>query len=308
MKTLHLFAGAGGGIIADMMMGHTPVAAVEIDEYCHKVLLMRQKDGFLPQFPIFKDVRDFVYDDKFGMVDCICAGFPCQDISVAGKGLGIAGKKSGLFFELVRIVREIRPDIVFLENSPAIVTRGLNRVLGEMAALGYDAEWCCLSARACGAWHKRDRWWCLCSNANGKRKLQQERAVENFGGWLGNVCQKVSDTECTRLEGFRPKSREETFTEPRDSGLYVSNTTDDRHVWGNWIKEKDRCVGEAGHIIRRGTSEYECGEWWKTEPELGRVVNGVANRVDRLNAIGNGQVPICAVMAYKALSERITND
>lgn len=167
LNTLHLFAGAGGGIIADLMMGHTPVGAVEIDDYCCKILEQRQKDGWLPNFPIFKDVKDFDGSEISERVDVVCGGFPCQDISCAGKGKGIEGKRSGLFFELARICRNIRPRYIFLENSPFIVTRGLNIVLSEISSMGYDAEWCCLPAIEVGAWHRRERWWCLCKQESG---------------------------------------------------------------------------------------------------------------------------------------------
>lgn len=170
MKTLHLFAGAGGGIIADMMLGHTPVAAVEIDPFCREVLKARQRDGWLPEFEIFEDVRDFNGKDFRGKVDCICGGFPCQDISCAGKGEGIHGERSGLFFEMARIVREARPGYVFMENSPNIVCRGIEAVLWEMDAMGYDARWCVLSAAAVGALHRRDRWWGLFANSASARR------------------------------------------------------------------------------------------------------------------------------------------
>ena len=164
LNTLHLFAGAGGGIIADMMMGHNPVGAVEIDEYCCKILEQRQKDGWLPAFPIFKDVKEFDGSEIQEKVDVVCGGFPCQDISCAGKGAGITGTRSGLFYELTRICRNLRPRYLFLENSPFIVTRGLDAVLREISEMGYDAEWCCLPASEVGAWHKRERWWCLCKD------------------------------------------------------------------------------------------------------------------------------------------------
>lgn len=174
MNTLHLFAGAGGGIIADMMLGHTPVGAVEIDPFCRKVLQMRQDEGWLPKFPIFEDVKDFNGNEIQERVDCVCGGFPCQDISSAGCGGGITGARSGLFFELTRICRNIRPRYIFLENSPFIISRGLDAVLCEIAEMGYDAEWCCLSAADVGAWHGRERWWCLCKDRERERESNND--------------------------------------------------------------------------------------------------------------------------------------
>ena len=147
MYELELFAGAGGGILGKNLLGHTTVGAVEIEPYCRRVLLQRQRDLCCPMFPIWDDVRSFRIDNE----ECsayiewlvsihdkltISGGFPCQDISASGKGCGIAGKKSGLWFEMARIIREIRPAAVFVENSPMLATRGLEQVLASLAEMG----------------------------------------------------------------------------------------------------------------------------------------------------------------------------
>jgi DNA (cytosine-5)-methyltransferase 1 len=161
MNELHLFAGAGGGILGGILLGHTTVCAVEIEPYCRKVLLQRQRDGILPKFPIWDDVCTFDGIPWRGKVDVICGGFPCQDISVAGKGAGITGERSGLWKEFARIISEIRPTYVFLENSPILTSRGLGVVLGDLAEMGYDAKWGVLGAFHAGAPHKRERIWIL---------------------------------------------------------------------------------------------------------------------------------------------------
>ena len=109
LRTLHLFAGAGGGLLADILLGHRPVGAVEIEKYPRKVLLQRQRDGILPFFPIWDDVRTFEGRPWRGHVDIVAGGFPCQDISLAGKGAGLEGKRSGLWTEFHRLIKEIRP-------------------------------------------------------------------------------------------------------------------------------------------------------------------------------------------------------
>lgn len=168
MRELHLFAGAGGGILAGMLLGHTPVCAVEIDDYCRRVLRARQADGWLPaEMEIHDDVTTFDGTAWRGRVDLVAGGFPCQDLSLAGKGAGLDGKRSGLWFEMLRVICEVRPSYVFVENVPAITSRGLDRVLGSLAEAGWDAEWLCLPASAVGAAHRRDRWWCLARNTNG---------------------------------------------------------------------------------------------------------------------------------------------
>lgn len=168
MRELHLFAGAGGGILGGILCGHTTVCAVEIEPYCRKVLLQRQRDGILPKFPIWDDVRTFDGKPWRGLVDLVCAGFPCQDISMAGDGAGIDGERSGLYSESIRVIGEIRPRFAVLENSPALTHRGLGRVLGDLAALGYNARWGVLGAEHAGAIHRRHRIWILAyPNKNG---------------------------------------------------------------------------------------------------------------------------------------------
>jgi DNA (cytosine-5)-methyltransferase 1 len=168
MNELALFAGAGGGILGGKLLGWQTVCAVEYDEYARNVLCARQDDGSLPAFPIWDDVRTFDGKPWRGLVDIITGGFPCQDISACGKGKGLEGERSGLWREMARIVGEIRPDFVLVENSPMLVGRGLAVVLGDLSALGYDARWGVVGAWHCGAPHKRDRIWIL-AYASGRR-------------------------------------------------------------------------------------------------------------------------------------------
>jgi DNA (cytosine-5)-methyltransferase 1 len=197
LNELHLFAGAGGGILGGMLLGHTCVCAVEINPYCREVLLQRQRDGLLPRFPIWDDVRTFDGRPWNGIADIVCGGFPCQDISAAGKGDGLEGARSGLWAEMRRVAGEVRPRYIFVENSPMLTTRGMGVVLGDLAALGYDAQWGVLGAHHAGAPHLRDRMWILADNecdhdrrANGTRwgKREQGQAqtngVRENGNWL----------------------------------------------------------------------------------------------------------------------------
>lgn len=181
MNVLELFAGAGGGIYGGLLLGHTPVCAVEIVAKNRELLLQRQRDGVFPRFPVWDDVRTFDGHPWKGVVDVVSGGFPCTDISAAGKGAGIDGEQSGLWREMARIVREVRPRYVFVENSPMLVTRGLGRVLGDLAALGYDCRWTCLSAADCGAPHKRDRIWIL-ADANVRQRERPEIEIRAGGG------------------------------------------------------------------------------------------------------------------------------
>ena len=161
LNTFHLFAGAGGGILADLLLGHNPIGACEIEPYPSDVLLARQRDGHLPNFPIWDDVCSLDGTPWRGSVDVLCGGFPCQDISAAGKGAGISGERSKLWKEYARLIGEMQPRFVFAENSPLLRTRGLGVVLKDLASLGYNARWGIIGARSVGAPHKRDRMWVL---------------------------------------------------------------------------------------------------------------------------------------------------
>ena len=175
LNTFHLFAGCGGGILGDLLLGHNPIGACEIEPYPRDVLLARQRDGILPSFPIWDDVATLNGNPWRGSVDVLCGGFPCQDISAAGtrngNQLGIEGKRSGLWKEYARLIGEMRPKFVFAENSPLLRTRGLAVVIKDLASMGYDARWCVLGADQFGGIHHRKRLWVLASNRN----LQHEK-------------------------------------------------------------------------------------------------------------------------------------
>lgn len=159
MNELALFAGAGGGILGGLLCGFRTVCAVEINPYAASVLVERQNQGILPPFPVWDDVRTFDGKPWRGLIDVVSGGFPCQDISAAGRGAGIKGARSGLWREMARVVREVRPGFVLVENSPMLTRRGLGIVLADLAEIGYDAEWDVLGACDVGACHYRRRLW-----------------------------------------------------------------------------------------------------------------------------------------------------
>ena len=162
LRVMELFAGAGGGILASQLLGHETVCAVEWEPNCQEMLRARQADGTFPPFPIYGDVQLFDGKPWRGCIDVLAGGFPCTDISAAGKGKGIEeGEESGFWREMARLVGEIRPAYVFVENSPLLRTRGLAVVLGDLASMGYDARWGVLGAGDVGAPHHRKRMWIL---------------------------------------------------------------------------------------------------------------------------------------------------
>ncbi len=250
LNTFHLFAGAGGGILADLLLGHNPIGACEIEQYPRDVLLARQRDGILPTFPIWDDVCTLDGKPWRGTVDVLAGGFPCQDISAAGKGAGISGERSGLWKEYARLIEEIQPRFVFAENSPLLRTRGLGVVLKDLASLGYNARWGVIGARSVGAPHKRDRMWVLAYPR----------------------CQHGQKRNTTKLDSSE---------EERPHGSIHDKSIDKGLVDSFWHNDPAESP---------------------TEPLVGRVADGVANRVHRLKAIGNGQVPQCAAVAFNVLS------
>lgn len=260
MRTIHLFAGAGGGLLADLILGHQPIAAVEWDAYCCRVLRERVSDGWFPGMRIHEcDVRQFDASEYKGRVDCLHAGFPCQPFSVAGSRLGSADSRDQ-WPATLRIICEIQPRYVFLENVPGLVSwnggERLADIVRSLAALGYVGSHGVLGADDVGACHVRKRWFLLANNSQ-------------FGRGKRRECeQSLQDIPNT-------------------------NSLHDRHV-DNGQPAHERTMEEKERLRKIN--------WWIPEPKLDRVANGVANRVDRLKAIGNGQVPLQAALAFQILS------
>ena len=269
MNELALFAGAGGGILGGKLLGWRTVCAVELDAYCRQVLLARQRDGFLPRFPIWDDVQTFDGRPWRGGVDVVSGGFPCVDISSAGKKQGIKGRESGLWREMARIIGEIRPAYAFVENSPMLTHRGLDRVVGDLAAMGYDARWGVVGAIHAKAPHRRERIW-IVAHAKGAGVRGEER----------DVCEKEWGSRSALLQ--------------RSDGASSSQRQAVAHT--NGLRELQPQGREQD---QRGW--FGNGGWWVAEPELDRVAYGVARGVDRLKAIGNGQVPAVAALAWRLL-------
>lgn len=171
MNELALFAGAGGGVLGGKLLGWRTVCAVERDAYAASVLAQRQNDGCLEPFPIWSDVCSFDGKPWRGIVDVVSGGFPCQDISLAGKGGGIEGSRSGLWSHMARIIRDVRPKFVLVENSPTLVIRGLGRVLGDLAQMGYDARWGVLGVGDAGGMHQRNRIWIVAYPNTGEKRV-----------------------------------------------------------------------------------------------------------------------------------------
>ena len=326
MNELALFAGAGGGILGGHLLGWRTVCAVEWEQYPASVLCARQNDGLLPPFPIWDDVQNFDGKPWRGIVDVISGGFPCQDISAAGRGAGIGGERSGMWGEMARIIHEVRPRYVFVENSPMLTSRGLGRVLGDLASMGFDARWGVLGAADVGANHQRDRIW-IVAKWRGQLSYAQHDRIGRWEQQQKSIKEKkrrsqISNPNCIRLD--------ESKTEWNRFGKQpiCENQPDNRsEVWGETIgcnqSGHEEKVSNATGLRQQGQGQYEqcsspktysdrktsfiepigTSDFWTTEPNVGRVVDGLASRMDRLKAIGNGQVPLCAATAWRILSE-----
>ena len=185
MNELALFSGAGGGILGGKLLGWRTVCAVEWEPYPASVLVARQNDGVLPPFPIWDDVQTFDGRPWRGIVDVVSGGFPCQDISIAGRGAGLDGESSSMWYHMARVVSEVRPRFVFVENSPMLLYRGIGRVLGDLSCLGYDSKWAVMGAADVGAPHQRDRIWIVANSRHrgGGQAVCSNRAriVERMG-------------------------------------------------------------------------------------------------------------------------------
>ena len=269
MNELALFAGAGGGILGGHLLGWRTVCAVEWEQYPASVLCARQNDGLLPPFPIWDDVQTFDGRPWRGIVDVVSGGFPCQDISAAGKGVGIDGERSGMWREMARIIHEVRPKFVFVENSPMLTSRGLGRVLGDLASMGFDARWGVLGAADVGAPHQRDRIW-IVAKWRGQLSHTQHNRIRRWEQQQKSIKEKTREISYANLSQFKREGE----------SIGVQET-----VTGSW----NSCFSRQEQ------------DWWNIEPNVGRVADGVASRVDRLKAIGNGQVPLCAATAWRVL-------
>ena len=303
MNELALFAGAGGGILGGKLLGWNTVGAVEIEKYPREVLLQRQRDGILEPFPIWDDITTFDGRPWKGSVDIITGGFPCQDISAAGKGVGITGERSGLWGEMARVIDEVRPKFAYVENSPMLTSRGLGTVLGDLAELGYDARWCVLGADDAGAPHRRKRIWILAYTSSMGQQQRPDNpgteCKENGRGKPGQCCKTLADTNDKRLQ--RTDVRKTEYRTEKGLSTECSKIT----YWDTDPADipNTESLYAQGLNSGQGERKFRGENRGSTKPIMGRVAHGVAKRVDRLKAIGNGQVPGVAATAFIILSE-----
>ena len=325
-KILDGFAGIGGFSYAahKIVGGFETTQFIEIDKFCQKLLAKR-----FPNIPIHDDVRTFTAN--LGEFDVFCSGFPCQDISVAGLQKGITKEtRSGLFFEVIRIIRMVRPKFVVLENVAAILNNGLDIVLGELSEAGYDAEWAIVSCEDMGGCHRRQRWWCVAyPNSKGmegrvmevmhelqipshSRKAdsysgKESTDTDNNGSSSTEKCRINEETGNGTSQGQKAVSQSQRSSEPTGSGSFqsVSNTSNPygSRTQGNWSKEYKSIWTNA--FINSSQRRTLGRDWTRyvSEPCLRRGDDGLRGRMDRLKSLGNSVSPPVAAIPLQRVHD-----
>ena len=287
LKILDTFAGIGGFSYAahELVGGFETTQFVEIDPFCQKVL----KKHF-PKVPCHDDIKTFTAYP--GQYDVITGGFPCQDISVAGRREGITDQsRSGLFYELIRVIRLVRPKFVVMENVAAILNNGLDIVLGELSEAGYDAEWSIISASSLGAAHRRSRWWCV--------------AYTNDYGSSSSSINEIDDkTDSSSQKRQNQVSESSGSSESSDSRVVRSsegNVTDSN---SEGLQRKILSKMESGIWSAKHTRRLD-PNWrsYVSKPILPRGSYGLSNRVDRTKALGNSIVPAVAAIPLQRVHD-----
>ena len=323
MKILDTFAGIGGFSYAaeKLIGGFETTQFIEIDPFCQKVLKKHW-----PHVPIHDDIRTFTA--KPFQYQVICGGFPCQDISVAGLQKGITEEtRSGLFFELMRVIRMVRPQYVVLENVAAILNRGLDIVLRELSEAGYDAEWSVISASSVGACHQRSRWWLVAypksQSSNGSESKSSVNKKSSISK-LGNSSITITDTHNNGLPsakkcGFNAEASDRTqkgqnqtsqfkrSSEPSSSRAIQSSTEFTNSYSKGMERRKftiNKKLQKTGYTWQSNTPHLS-PEWRKyvSKSVLCRGDDGLRNRVDRLRSLGNSVVPQCAAIPLQRVKD-----
>ena len=291
LRMLDTFAGIGGFSYAatKLVGGYRTTQFIEIDPFCQKIL----KKHF-PFTPIHDDIRTFTAIP--GQYDVICGGFPCQSISVAGNRAGITEEsRSGIFYELMRVIRMVRPRFVVLENVAAILNNGLDIVLGELSQAGYDAEWSVISASSLGACHRRSRWWCVAY-------------TNDYGSPTSSISGLDDQANNDSSERSYQVSQSSRSSESKDSRVVQSSTkpsnSNSKRLQRQNFNEMEREIWSKGNTRRLDPN-------WRSyvsKPILPRGSHGLSNRVDRTKALGNSVVPQVAAIPLQRVHDLYYNE
>ena len=325
-----LFSGIGGIDLGFEWAGIETKWQVEIDDYCQKLLSLR-----FPHTKKFTDVRK-VGSHNLEKVDIISGGFPCQDISVAGKGAGLEGERSGLWTELHRVISELRPRFAFIENVPMLTIRGGGRVIADLAEIGYDAEWQIVGADDVGAWHRRKRIWIVAydtqrhslnSDTNRirshKKRININRETQFcdkqdsiFGPVGGKIPRPGNDRQIETAnvpdtDGTRTREHKKNLRRKKEKKRGVRFNPNSKNVPDPNKQRLERYNDRKSTTIQAKTTRTNIRtenisngtNYWSVEPDVGRVAHGIPKRVDRLKGIGNAVVPHIPYIIGKRLKE-----
>jgi len=291
---LDLFSGIGGFALGTYWAGlrFDEHYFSEVNDYAIKVYQQRFPDAIG-----LGDIRKIRGQDLPKGDWITCGGFPCQDISVAGKGVGLEGERSGLWFEYARLIGEIRPCYAVMENVGALSFRGLDTVLGSLAEIGYDAEWCDIRASDVGAPHRRERIWIVAYPDSAR--LEKSGMLDTSISFRPSAPVASQESRKTNDDVAYPTSRE-----PREQ----TNSRGSKESRGETLADSDSDIGDT---LRTSEAERRAADKpksrsqprrennWSTEPDVGRVANGVPSRVDRLKCLGNSIVPQIAELIFE---------
>jgi DNA (cytosine-5)-methyltransferase 1 len=322
LNYLDLFHGIGGFALGAYWAGmkFENHYCSDIEPWCQKLYAQR--------FPDSIQLGDITKIDAATLPAgewIISGGFPCQDISIAGKGAGIHGERSGLWFEYWRLIRDLRPRFAIMENVGMLVHRGLREVLGSLAEIGYDAEWQDIRASDVGAPHRRERIWIVAYPAAERGRMDGMHGMERSVSWK-------STDECSEIDGEIPHASLQLSHGSRPDGGDVADAdrsglkgkgkititeTQNKRI-GNQGLSRNECGDElpiptdAGSMRRERTQTDAGGQvrgrggpgnfqWWSTEPDVGRLAHGIPHRVDRLRGLGNAIVPQIAEILFRQI-------
>ena len=297
LKLLDLFSGVAGFSYAaeKIVGGYKTTQFVEKDSYCQSVI----RKNF-PNIPIHDDIRTFTA--KPGQFDVFTIGFPCQDLSVAGKQRGINDKtRSGLFYESIRLLREVRPRFALFENVRNLLShekgQTFQEVLFQIAKAGYDAEWSVISARDLGACHLRERIWIVAY-------------TNDYGSSTSKRIRVDDKTNSITQEGQNKTSKSERSSNPRDSRTFqqTSETPDTSNTNSSRTQSNSEGLEEPiwKHAFLNSKERRTLSPDWTgyvSQPSLCRGDDGLRGRVARLKALGNSIVPNCAAVPLQRIKD-----
>ena len=272
--------------------GFETIAFCEIDPFCRQVLAKHW-----PGVPCFEDITKLDKEElnSLGRIDVICGGFPCQDISCAGKGAGIHAERSGLWWEMLRVVRLVRPRYVLVENVAALLNRGLDEVLGSLAESGYDAEWTILRACDFGLPHRRERIYLIAYS--GRLRLNAGWTKQPLSGTGADGKEGITTNPAGIRRGgiLRQRRKAESFRVKGDGDTWDASNA----MWPGLSQPKQE------RELRRSITQCN---WGQAPSPICRVDDVIPYRMDRLRALGNAIVPQCAQFVGQCILDSIRTE